>query len=152
MRSRRGEQRGGEQEHGTDDGEDAGSVEQAVDLVFEEESDDSDGDHRDDDFEHIGLFVVEPAGEESADQPHDFAPQDDDRTQRRGGVECDVEGEVFFELHAEELLGDLQVSAARYGQELRDTLHDAEQDGLQCVHVSLFGFWVWVSLIGHSAS
>ena len=32
--------------------------------------------------------------------------------------------------NAEQLLGDLQVAAARHGQEFRNALHDTEQDGL----------------------
>ena len=45
-----------------------------------------------------------------------------------GGVQRGVEGEIFFNLYAQESLCYLQVAAARYGQEFGQTLHGAEYD------------------------
>ena len=60
----------------------------------------------------VGLLFVEPAREQSFQEAPDFAPQHDDRAQHRGGVERHVEREIFFELYAQHLLGDLEMTAA----------------------------------------
>ena len=107
-----GQQRGRHEEHRAHDDEDIGRVEQVVDPVLEQEPDDADGDHREDEFQYVGLLLVEPAREQPFQEAPDLAPQHDDRAQHRGGVERHVEREVFFQFHAEQLLGDLEVAAA----------------------------------------
>ena len=76
------------------------------------------------------VLGVEAARKEPLQEAPDLAPEHHDSAQYGGGVERHVEREVFFQFHAEQLLGDLQVAAARNGQEFRNALHDTEQDGL----------------------
>ena len=99
-------------------------------IRSEEEADDPDGDHRKYELQHVGLLGVEAARKEPLQEAPDLAPEHHDGAQYGGGVERHVEREVFFQFHAEQLLGDLQVAAARHGQEFRNALHDTEQDGL----------------------
>nr|DAF45604.1 MAG TPA: hypothetical protein [Siphoviridae sp. ctBLh2] len=132
-----GQQGGRQQQHGAYEGEDPGGVEQGVDLLLEQKTDDADRDHRDDDLEDVGLLLVETAREEPLEQAPHLVPEHNDRTQHGGGMQDDVEREVLFDLHAQQLLGDLKVPAARDGKKFGDALHDAEQDGLQCIHGSV---------------
>ena len=46
-----------------------------------------------------------------------------------------VESEVLLELHPQQFFGDLQVPAARDGQEFGDPLDDAQEDGVKGFHV-----------------
>ena len=124
------QQCGREQQHGAHDHEDIGGVEQGIDPVLEQEADEADGNHREHEFEHVGLLGVETAREETLQETPHFAPEYDDGAQDGGGVERHVEGEILFELDAQQLFGDLEVAAARNGQKFGDALHDAEQDGL----------------------
>ena len=125
-----GQQRRGKQQHGAHDYQDVGGVEHGVDPVFEEEADDPDGDHRKYELQHVGLLGVEAARKEPLQEAPHLAPQHDDGAEYRSGVQCHVEEQVLFDLYPHERLGDLQVPAARHGQEFRNTLHDTEQDGL----------------------
>ena len=97
-------------------------------------------DHRKDDLQHVGLFRVESFGEESHDQAFDFAPEHDDRAQDRRGVQREIEGESsHFGIDAQQFFGQLQMAAARYGQEFGQTLDDAQDDSLNGFHFTVLG-------------
>ena len=105
------------------------------DPVFEREADDPDRNHRQQEFQHVGLLLVEPPREEPPQQARHLAPQHDDRAEYRSGVQYHVEEQVLFDLYPHERLGDLQVPAARHGQELGKPLHDAQDNGLYRIHL-----------------
>ena len=50
------------------------------------------------------------------------------------------EQQILFDRDSQQGLCNLQVSAAGYGQELRNSLHDTQNNGLQCIHCELPAF------------
>lgn len=107
------------------------------------------GIHRKDDLQHVGLFRVESFGEESHDQAFDFAPEHDDRTQDRRGVQREIEGESsHFGIDAQQFFGQLQVAAARYGQEFGQALDDAQDDSLKVSILQFSGIFRYRGMRG----
>ena len=81
-------------------------LDQRLEERLQREAHDDHRDHRKDDLQHVGLFRVESFGEESHDQAFDFAPEHDDRTQDRRGVQREIEGESsHFGIDAQQFFG-----------------------------------------------
>ena len=96
-----------------------------LDGVLEKESDDADGNHRDEDVRCIACLIVPFELEKPAENPFDFLPEDDECGEHGGHMYGDVElqssGEGFSAV--EQYLSDLEVSARRYRQVFRKSLY-----------------------------
>ena len=123
------------------------AAEIGLNLVFEEESYDADGNHGYDDVERVVLFLVERAYtvlaghdgvsslEESFEYPCHLFPEDEKRAAHRSHVYGDGEREYLVGVvHTEQAAGKCQVSATADWQELCESLENAHDEGLKPIH------------------
>ena len=110
------------------DAYDERALKKSLDGILEKESDDADGDHRDEDVHGVACLVVPFELEEPAENPFDFLPEDDECGEYGGHMYGDVELQSSGEgLSAvEQYLPDLEVSARRHWQVFRKSLYKAQ--------------------------
>ena len=121
-------------------GDDPQRAERGLDLILEEQAQHDDRDAADDDqppHPRVGIVPGNPAeqGEEPvSDDAHDVTPEEDHDGRFGADLRDRGEGGTGVLGGGQELAEDAQMGARGHGQELGESLHEAEHDRLEQLH------------------